>query len=316
MTGAFLCGAIIFVAVAVITSALIGGASRAFAGDSWKLAPSGRLGLVRLGMAAPLLLGATLAVAIVAPTGLGFGDHCLAHGDHHVHLCWTHGAPQPPLVLSVVAVGCLLFALARVAAAMVALGRSSLALRWLRANARAENGWWVIPAAEPLAFTAGVVRPRVFVSRGLLAEGERWSPVLAHERAHALASDPRWRWLVRVLGAFHLPAVGEALSRAHAEAQELAADAAAAREVGDPLRVAEALTEWVRLESSSVHLPFAVSFGEGSLRRRVVALTSAAPEGHRLPGIGWVGSALLLAPLAAAPDLHHAAETILGWLTH
>lgn len=316
MTGTFLFGAIIFVSAAATTSAFIGGASRAFSLDSRKLAPAGRLGLLRLGMAAPLLLGFTLALAIVAPTALGYGDHCLAHGDHHVHLCWTHGAPQPPLVLSVVAGACLLFALVRVTSAVISLVRSGRALRALRATTDQEDGRWVIPASAPIAFTAGVLRPRVFVSRGLLDDGERWRAVLAHERAHARAGDPRWRWLMRVLGAFHLPVVGEALSRAHAEAQELAADAAAAEDIGDALRVAEALTEWVRLESSTVPLPFSVGFGEGSLRRRVLALTSSEAEGRRLSGIAWVGSTALLAPLAAAPDLHHAAETILGWLTH
>ena len=310
MIGPLLGALVVFSVTGIVVSGAAGWLFGLTMTGGERLSPRAQVRLARLALLAPPMLGAAMATAVVTPGGLGFADHCLEHADHHIHLCWTHGAPTPPLVASVLSGGWSLFVLARLASPLLSLVRGHRALRRLRALATSRDGRWILPQAAPEAFTAGVLRPQVFVSRGLLEDGEHWAPVLAHEDAHARRGDPLWRWLAVVFRAFHLPVVGQTLVAAHADAQELAADADAADVVGDRLRVAEAITEWTRVRRSAI--PLAVTFGDGSLRRRVLALTAERPPTSTLPWLPWIGAALLLAPLVAAPALHHAVETLLG----
>lgn len=68
--------------------------------------------------------------------------------------------------------------------------RSQSACRKLARRARGPV--LVVPASQPFAFTTGLVRPRVVVSRGLLASArpEFRSVVLAHEEAHRRGRHP------------------------------------------------------------------------------------------------------------------------------
>ncbi|MFH9225465.1 M56 family metallopeptidase [Streptomyces lydicus] len=64
---------------------------------------------------------------------------------------------------------------------------------------------------QPLAVTYGLLRPRVLVSTGLLAEAAELDAVLVHEREHVRRRDPLKALLVRVLTGrlFFLPLLGE-----------------------------------------------------------------------------------------------------------
>jgi Zn-dependent protease with chaperone function len=85
----------------------------------------------------------------------------------------------------------------------------------------------VIEDGRPLAFCAGLWRPRIYVSRGALEllDGDALQAVIAHERHHAHRRDPlrlaAGRVLARAL--FFLPAVGVFADRQRAWA-ELGAD--------------------------------------------------------------------------------------------
>ena len=88
----------------------------------------------------------------------------------------------------------------------------------------------IVEAAAPIAFCAGWLRPRVYVSTGVLdrlSEPELLA-VLAHERQHSALRDPLRLAVGRVLcqALFFLPAIG-ALHSDYADAAELTADAAA-----------------------------------------------------------------------------------------
>jgi Zn-dependent protease with chaperone function len=86
----------------------------------------------------------------------------------------------------------------------------------------------VIAGARPLAFCAGLVRPRIYLSEGALGRlgtGEL-AAVVAHEAHHAARRDP-----LRILCA---RAVGSAFGRREQELAELAADHAGARGSGAP----------------------------------------------------------------------------------
>jgi hypothetical protein len=89
----------------------------------------------------------------------------------------------------------------------------------------------VVPSARPLAFCAGLLRPRVYVSRGAFERlrEEELAAVVVHEAHHAARRDP-----LRILVA---GAIGDAyslgaLSRRERALAELAADAAVVRSRG------------------------------------------------------------------------------------
>jgi multisubunit Na+/H+ antiporter MnhC subunit len=93
----------------------------------------------------------------------------------------------------------------------------------------------VIDGATPIAFCAGWLRPRVYVSTAVL---ERLShpelqAVLAHEHEHGALRDPLRLAIGRVLcrSLFFLPVLG-ALQSNYADASELTADAAALDALG------------------------------------------------------------------------------------
>jgi hypothetical protein len=130
------------------------------------------------------------------------------------------------------------------------------ALRQLRATRRFERELAVIGSlpedpcvrlvdeAAPQAFCAGLLRPRVYLSRGaaaLLSDDQRRA-VLAHEFHHARRLDPLRLLIARSLGAglFFVPAVRR-LAQRHAILAELAADEAAERVAGGKRALASAL---------------------------------------------------------------------------
>lgn len=102
----------------------------------------------------------------------------------------------------------------------------------------------VVQALEPLAFCAGYLRPRIYVSELALRALPRSEieAVIAHERHHQRRRDPLRLLGLRTLAdalAF-LPAL-RAMSRQHAALLELAADDAAVRATGSRAPLASAL---------------------------------------------------------------------------
>jgi hypothetical protein len=92
------------------------------------------------------------------------------------------------------------------------------------------GGAWVITDAEPLAFCAGLLRPRIYVSTAALEllDDDALAAVLAHERHHVVCRDPLRLACGRALlaGLFFIPALRRMIERQQALA-EIAADEAA-----------------------------------------------------------------------------------------
>ncbi len=124
---------------------------------------------------------------------------------------------------------------------MVCAWRSQSASRAL--SRRAWEPLVVAPARESFAFTTGLFRPRVVVSRGLLASTDpRFTEVvLAHEEAHRAGRHPLLLFvagsMARALPLAPLRWASDALRFA----LESLADDRAAREIGDRQLVAEAV---------------------------------------------------------------------------
>jgi Zn-dependent protease with chaperone function len=127
------------------------------------------------------------------------------------------------------------------------------------------------------AFTAGLLSPRIYVTRGLceaLSRDELKSVIL-HEDRHRQSLDPLRAFIILLLQDlfFFLP-IGHALGRIFFEAQEEAADDSVAESGGDSLELASALCRVARLESSSGAGVVPGILGGGGVERRVRRMLS------------------------------------------
>ncbi|MCA9719976.1 MAG: M48 family metalloprotease [Myxococcales bacterium] len=266
----------------------------------------------------PAALGLLALLAALLPAfGLGV-DHCLGHsvGSHHPHLCPHHSAVMPGLLVVLVATAVVV----RVGLALVELIRNALltraTARLLEEGSERRGDRRVFESAEPQAFVLGLVSPKLYLSRGLLAlDDDVVAPAVAHERAHVRARDGLWRALLPVLSMLHLPGVAAELRARLVGAQELAADDEAARELGDPVRVAASLLALARL--SAPRTSPGLSFMHGDLETRVRALLDprARSTASPTPALALAFGALVVTIGALHDPVHHALETILGVLS-
>jgi Zn-dependent protease with chaperone function len=253
---------------------------------------------------------AALAVAAGLFASVSGVDHCEVHAGHHPHLCLTHAhlhvALVPALILAVAAVR-----LCSVAAHVVRAGASIARVTGSLSALPAQPGdVRIVEAPEPFAATLGWWRPRAFVSTAVPVAIR--PAVIAHERAHVRHRDPAGRAWVDLVLAFHLPGIAGVIRRGLHRAQEARADADAAREVGDPVAVAEALVGLARLGG---RVPRAAVAFEGDVAVRVAELLDSRPR--RSLASRWLVAgavALVAVALVGADTAHHGLETLLGWV--
>jgi beta-lactamase regulating signal transducer with metallopeptidase domain len=151
----------------------------------------------------------------------------------------------------------------------------------------------VVDSPVPLAFCAGWLRPRVYVSAGVL---ERLSDrelraVLAHEQQHGAVRDPLRLAVSRVLcqALFFLPVLGS-LHATYADAAELTADAAALEALdGAAAPLASAMLAVGATEAGDV---------TGISAERVDALLGR-PVARRLPRLLLIAALVTIAMLVA-----------------
>jgi hypothetical protein len=283
----------------------------------------------RRAAAAWLFAAAPGAAALVglalcfAPSALGLlglhADHCLRHAEHP-HLCLVHRGFSPPPLL---ALGLVIAAGAAGLAGLRGARRAARVRRWLAGLAAGAGAPLARDVRElaidaPLCFAAGLLRPRIYVSRAFARalSPDALAAALEHERAHARRRDALRLWLARALSAPQLPPVRARLLAELGLACEQACDEEAGQRVGDRLRVAEAILAAERLLAGGPGAPAlaAAGFGAGSVPARVQALLAdPAPR----PGAGLgpiVLAAALLAGAAGAEAFHHRAEHLLGLL--
>ncbi len=209
------------------------------------MASARRLGWLYAAIAAVAALSVVVAL-VVALTRISFAVPSL--GDLAA-ACQRYALPDVDAAsMFVLAIGSL---------AVAALGLTIRAgMRQVRAARRFRRGLplvafadvptdvLVVDDARPLAFCAGLLRPRVYVSRGALAmlgPAER-EAVIAHEAHHARRRDPLRLLVARSLGEglFFLPVMRRLADR-YAALAEVAADDAAVRVSRSPQPLASAL---------------------------------------------------------------------------
>jgi hypothetical protein len=216
-------------------------------------------------------------------------------------------------------VGLLVLALA---AALVVKGVRS-AIRQLRAGRDYLGGLPLGPAisiagarcrtiesAEPLAFCAGYLRPRIYVSRRLIdgMSSQELRAVIAHESHHAGRHDPLRRLVARALAdaLFFVALLGRSSDR-YAALGELAADEAAVAAAGGRAPLASALLKFSEHEAGA--LPVA-----GIAPERVDHLTGDPEVGRwRLSAALIASSTAAILALAAVVTLASAVGAAVDW---
>lgn len=282
-----------------------------------RIAPRHRVRLW-LGVAAlPSLVGLlALTVSFLPAMGIGH-DHCLAHDPHHPHLCPHHLGAAPGIVLIFIAM-LLAVRVAQVLTTFIrALHLSRDTSATLAEASEHHDGVLVFPSNEPQAFVLGTLRPRVHISRGLLALGrDTVAAVIAHERVHARHRDLLWRAVSPVLAVGHLLATTTAIRARLAAAQEMAADEEAADAMPGEgrLKIAEALVMLAQLARTPSP---GISFTHGDLQTRVRALLERRRHHATWPARLLLVTLLLVPTLVGASHdfIHHGLETLLGALS-
>jgi len=221
-----------------------------------------------------------------------------------------------------------LTALALVAAVLVAAGAARGIRAWRNAASRTRS-WtraaraltldgirvptFLIDAPQPLMALAGIVRPRLIVTSGLLdaLTPEEIAASAAHEAAHHRAWDNLKRLAIRSApDILHGTRTARAIERAWAAAAERSADAASAdpRSAAARLALASALVKVARLMPAAVPAaePISTLVGGGDIASRVERLID---DGQRPIDAPTARSPWLLAGAASA-----AAILIAGYL--
>jgi Zn-dependent protease with chaperone function len=321
----FLLAWLVFVALGSLLSAAV---ARAFGRHVMRWEPVTRHRALLLLAALPILAAAALMLSATLPSLLslelpGF-DHCTLHHDSHPHLCFVHlpsmGVNAGALFVLLVLLG---YGVLRASLAAARVGRALRVLRGLglSGEARRDLGVTIIETSQPLCLTAGLLRPRVLLSRGLLGtlSDEERAIVLAHERAHVRRRDALVATLVRVLATVHVSSVARWLVREIDIAAEQACDEEAGRAVDDRLAVASAIlaVERATHHSAMAQLaPVAVAFGQRAAERRVEALLADPVPPRSLLALTLLAGAVALALLSQSGELHHLIESLLSYVAY
>ncbi len=259
----------------------------------------------------PMISGLVVAVAAVLPgdphIGQLLGCHCAVSMPTWLHLCLQHPekaittAPAAALAVGLLLPGRLL-ALLRLA--RLPLGRGG-----------ADPVITDLPT--PTAMLFGWLWPTMVIDQKLwmvLTEPER-AAVIAHEHGHLARQDPLLLMALRMLISVGPRDPGLAMLRGWLAHAETRADAAAVREVGDPLVVAQALLQCAREASSRPSL--SLSWTGGGIEQRIESLLTAVDRpAQPRPDVGWtdvlVVAGLMLVGLAVSPWLHHQVEHLMN----
>lgn len=320
----FMLAALGFLAIAGLAGSLLVAPALRLT-DAWS--PESRHRALVLVACAPPLLALSAVLATMLPSVLGLlwpgQDHCLVHAGHS-HLCFVHASHQPAHFAgwSVVAIafGWIVVRSSRSARSLLKASRVIDGIaRYAYRDAVREA--WIVPVESALCLSAGLLNPRLLLSKGLI---EATTPaeleiMLAHERAHARRRDSLQRLLAGVASAFMLPSVRERLIAAVELAAERACDEDAVQSDGDRVRVAEAILAHERRMQAVSSLgcaALAAGFGASSVPERVAALLSPRREVGPVGAVSLALGSAVLAVLCAHDFVHHTAESLLAIFSH
>jgi Zn-dependent protease with chaperone function len=179
----------------------------------------------------------------------------------------------------------------------------------------AEHDIKIMDIDTPQAFTAGLLKPAIYVSQGLHNElsAIELAAVIEHEKAHQLRKDPA-KQLLFSFCMYFLPAyMSKKLTADLYLASEQSADAYAAKRLNDKTLVASTLLRVAKLlKQKNVVTPYAghCAFAADEIRHRIKYLLLADPAHKNLPYIGLILMVMSIFStyLMSTDALHHFTE--------
>lgn len=194
--------------------------------------------------------------------------------------------------------------------------RRLLALRHLSRRGLGRS-WRLVDSEQPLAWCAGILRPQVYISRGLLAtlDGEQLQAVLLHEQAHLQRRDNLRAALLQWATVFWPPATRRQLWHDLQQATEAACDMAAAA-CGDRAEQVAAAIERLTQTAPAGAPPSSTRAGLGcdadALLQRLGRLRSPEQVGAVAAGSWLMMSLLATGQVVGLSVLTH---TAIEWMT-
>lgn len=285
----------------------------------------------------PYLLAGYVVMLVLTPVvghqlGLALNHHHLHYPQGHFHGVSWQGACV--LLLMAVMLWWLLTTIWR-----HTQQHQHLRTLWAFAE-RDDRGGYRIDSDIPNAFTVGLWRPKILISRALVQalSAEELETVYRHELAHQQARDPLRLWLFKLLTVVFVPAVRQSLYAKFELLIEQQADAVVVRQGGDAVvaatLVAATLVKVHRLVLRHQTLPHqktadshqktaglsGCAFYTTAIEARVRQLLADDP-GRALPALVGVFGVLLLASIVVLTltgsyfthDLHHSIEMLLHY---
>lgn len=150
----------------------------------------------------------------------------------------------------------------------------------------------IFDSSSPIAFTAGFLGPRVYISNALAGSlsREELQTVIAHESEHAQRRDPLWSLLATFGRDLLLPIpIVHWLYRHHRLETEFHCDAAACKQVGDRLTVASTI---LKVQKMSIGMPAPLP-GFSGLLCATVEMRIKRLLGQKPGAAMWAAPALL-----------------------
>lgn len=298
------------------------------------LAPKGQARLLFVAALLPFCAASAVLTAALAPSFGWIRDHYDIFQVHsHPHLCVDHSMDSWP-TFSLIGLAAILSlrvtwtAVGRIGALYKASSTQKMLMS--ASDDCPKMGLRILPIDEAQAFVLGLIRPTLYITRGLFSGDakEHLDAVVAHERAHIRRTDPLRRFVAGMAGSFHFPGIGHWIDTKHARAQEMAADELACTTVGNRQAVASALVALAKaqfghssglassLVSPSTPPPAALAFSRSDVQDRVLLLLDD-PKQRDWPRVSWllVGATVALLGVALTADaVHHQVEYFLGVL--
>lgn len=233
----------------------------------------------------PPVSAVVIVVLVLFPgvAGVLVPTHC------HAGVCGSHTPVYAASAAAVTLVAaCSFLMLALMVMLGMGLRRARRRLGALRALTRPAGnaGYHLVETNIVLAWCGGLWRPSILLSRGLVErlDSTQLAAVLAHERAHVERLDNLRGLLLQLATLAWPPGPRGAIRRGLATDSEQACDLQAARAVGDPQLVIDALAVLDRQPASPAG---SMAFGNGDTTLRA-ALLAAGPVAWAHPARAWL----------------------------
>ncbi len=264
---------------------------------------------------------APVGLAIFTGIGVGLFPNAAPFDliAHHCHIiAGAHGDHESVRISAIAALATLLVSalvLLRLVWAISTQLTQTADIRSLKAGSTPSecSNFRVLETDSSWAFVLGLVRPTIYLSRGLRSAltDEECEIVLAHETAHLKRHDIIIRFICAVMSAFLPETQRIALMDALMLAQEEACDGETAQRFS-PVRIAETLLKVERLRSEPVPGACAACFSCSPLESRVKALLNPDYEAPFRSGarLALIAGGTVFSILVSLELLHHEIETI------